>query len=98
MGQASPYEVIPSQNEINVFINTQKSLHGGSPMNLYFTYTYCFYPKFYYGRPAASADGTVDEDKGCSLSNRTTFDSVGGGMTHVSNLVSTLSTGWMMSS
>ena len=67
-------------------------------MNLTFTYTDYFYYKFYCDRPTTSADGTVDEDKGCSLSNRTTFDSVGGGMTHVSNLVSTLSTGWMMSS
>ena len=76
MGQASPYEVIPSQNKIEVFMNTKNCSHGGFPTNLSFTYTDCFYSKFYYGRLAASADGSVDEDKGCSLSNGTTFDSV----------------------
>ena len=32
MGQASPYEVIPSQNKIKVFMNTKKTVHmGASP-------------------------------------------------------------------
>ena len=78
MGQASPYEVIPSQNEIDVFMNTNYS-HGGFPMNLSFTYANYFYSKFYCGRPAALADDTIDKDKGCLLSNETTFGSVGGG-------------------
>jgi len=78
MGQASPYEVIPSQNEIDVFMNINYS-HGGFPTNLSFTYADYFYSKFYYGRPAASANGATDEDKGCSLSDGATFGSVGGG-------------------
>ena len=62
-------------------------------MNLTFTYTDYFYSKFYYGRPAALADGTVNEDKGHSLSDRTTFGSVGGGMMLTSDSVSTPSAG-----
>ena len=93
MGQASPYEMIPSQNEIKVFMNTKNYSHGGSLTNLSFTYTDCFYSKFYCGRPAASADGTIDEDKGCSLFDGTTFGSVGGGTTLTSDLVSTPSVG-----
>ena len=81
MGQASPYKVIPSQNEIKVFINTKNYSHRGSPMKLSFTHIDCFYPKFYCGRPVASADGSIDEDKGRSLSDGTTFGSVRGGMT-----------------
>ena len=34
MGQASPYEVIPSQNKIKVFMNTKNCSHGGCPTNL----------------------------------------------------------------
>ena len=45
-GKASPYEVIPSQNKIKVFMNTKNYSHGGSPTNLCFTYTNCFYFKF----------------------------------------------------
>ena len=67
-------------------------------MNLSFTFTNCFYSKFYCGRPAASADGVVNKDKGCSLANRMTFGSVGGGTMLVSDLVSTPSASWMMSS
>ena len=75
MGQASPYEVIPSQNKIDVFMNTNCS-HRGFPMNLSFTYADYFYSKFYYGCPVASADGVIDEDKGCSLSDGATFGSI----------------------
>ena len=67
-------------------------------MNLSFTFADCFCPKFYYGHPAASADGATDEDKGCSLSDGTTFGSVRGETTLASNPVSTLSIGWMASS
>ena len=67
-------------------------------MNLTFTYTNCFYSKFYCGHPAALADGTIDEDKGCSLSDGTMFDSVGGGTTLASDPVSTPSVGWITSS
>ena len=92
MGQASPYEVIPSQNEIDVFMNTNYS-HGGFPMNLSFTYANYFYSKYYCGRPTASADGVTDEDKGCSLSDGATFGSVGGRTTLASDPASTPSTG-----
>ena len=67
MGQASPYKVIPSQNEIDVFMNTNYS-HGGSPMNLTLTFAGYFYSKFYCNRPAASVDGATGEGRGCSLS------------------------------
>ena len=67
-------------------------------MNLSFTFTNCFYSKFYYGRPAASANGAVDKDKGCSLADRMMFGSVGGETMLVSDPVSTPSTGWMTSS
>ena len=73
-------------------MNTNYS-HGGIPMNLSFTYANYFYSKFYCGRPAASADVTVDEDKGCSLSDGMTFGSVGGGTTLISDPVSTPSAG-----
>ena len=98
MGHASPYEVIPSQNKTEVLMNTKNCSHGGSPMNLSFTFTNYFYSKFYCGRPVASADGTIAKDKGCSLSDGTTFGSVGGGTTLASNPVSTPSAGWMTSS
>ena len=42
-------------------------------MNLSFTFTNCFYSKNYCGCPTASADSSVDEDKGCSPSEGTTF-------------------------
>ena len=74
-------------------MNTKNCSHGGSPTNLSFTYINCFYSKFYCGRPAVSADGMIDEDTGCSLSDEMTFGSVGGGTTLASNLVSTPSTG-----
>ena len=67
-------------------------------MNLSFTYTNCFYSKFYCGCPAASVDGTIDEDKGCSLSDGTMFGSVGGRTMLASDMVSTPSAGWMASS
>ena len=98
MGQASPYEVIPSQNEIKVFMNTNNCSHRGSPTNLSFTFADCFYPKFYYGRPTTSADGTTDEDKGCSLSDGATFDLVRGGTMLTFDPVSTPFVGWMTSS
>ena len=98
MGHASPYEVIPSQNEIKVFMNTNNCSHGGSPTNLSFTFADCFYPKFYYGRPTASADGPIDEDKGCSLFDGATFSSVRGRTTLASDPASTPSAGWMTSS
>ena len=60
-------------------MNTKNYSYGGSPMNLSFTYTDCFYSKFYCGRPATSVDGMVDEDKGCSLSDGMMFGSVEGG-------------------
>ena len=97
MGQASPYKVIPSQNEIDVFMNTNYS-HGAPPMKLTFTYTNYFYSKSYCGCLVAFADGAVDEDKGCSLSDGATFGSVGGGMMLTSDPASTPSVGWMMSS
>ena len=56
------------------------------------------YSKLYCDRPTASTGGTVDEDKGCSLSARTTFGLVGGRTTLASDPVSTPSVGWMMSS
>ena len=93
MGQASPYEVIPSQNEIKVFINTKNYSHGSFPTNLSFTYTNYFYSKNYCARPAASVDGSVDKDKGWSLIDGTTFGSVGGGTMLVSNPVSIPSVG-----
>ena len=98
MGQTSPYEVIPSQNETEVFMTTKNYSHGGSPTNLSFTYTDRVYSKNYCGRPAASADGAVDKDKGCSLADGTTFGSVGGGTMLVSDPASTPFAGWMMSS
>ena len=67
-------------------------------MNLSFTHIDFFYSKFYCGCPAASADGTVDEDRGCPLSDETMFGSVRGETTLASNPVSTLSIGWMASS
>ena len=67
-------------------------------MNLSFTYTNCFYSKFYCSLPVALADGTVDEDKGCSLFDGTMFGSVRGGMMLTSDLASAPSVGWMASS
>ena len=67
-------------------------------MNLTFTFANYFYSKYYYGRLAASADDATDEDKGCSLSDRATFGSVGGRTTLASDPVSTPSIGWMTSS
>ena len=78
-------------------MNTNCS-HEGFPMNLTFTYANYFYSKFCYGRPAASADGATNEDKGCLLSNGAMSSSVGGGTTLASDLASTPSIGWMMSS
>ena len=98
MGQTSPYEVIPSQNETEVFMTTKNYSHGGSPTNLSFTYTDRVYSKNYCGRPAASADGSVDEDKGWSPSDETTLGSVGGGTTLAPDPVSTPSASWMTSS
>ena len=72
-------------------MNVKNCSHGGSPTNLSFTHTDSFYSKFYCGCPTASADGTVDEDKGGSLSDGTTFGSIRGGMTLASDPVSTLS-------
>ena len=62
-------------------------------MNSSFTCTNYFYSKLYYGPPAASPDGTVDEDEGSSLLVGMTFGSVGGGMMLASNPVSTPSIG-----
>ena len=67
-------------------------------MNLSFTYTDYFYSKFYCGRPTALADGTINEDKGCSPSDGTMFISVRGGTTLAFDSVSTPSVGWMTSS
>ena len=67
-------------------------------MNLSFTYADYFYSKFYYGHPAASADGATDEDKGCSLSNGAMFGSIRGGTMLASDLASTPSVGWVTSS
>ena len=79
-------------------MNTNNCSHGGSPTNLSFTYANYFYSKFYCGRPAASADGTTDEDKGCSLSDGATFGSVGGGTMLTSDPSTTPPAGWMTSS
>ena len=62
-------------------------------MNLSFTYVDYFYSKFYYGHSVASADGAIDEDKGCSLSDREMFGSVRGGITLASVPASTPSAG-----
>ena len=62
-------------------------------MNLSFTYIDGFYSKFYCACPVTSADGTVDEDKGCLPSDGTTFGSVGGRMMLASDPVSTPSAG-----
>ena len=97
-GTSFPLQVIPSQNKIEVFTNVKNYSHGGTPTNLSFTCTDCFYSKSYCGRPAASADGTIDEDKGSSLSDGMTFGSVRDRTTLTSNLVSTPSAGWMTSS
>ena len=72
--------------------------HGGSSMNLTSTFADYFYSKFYCGRPAALADGATDEDKGCLLSDGAMFGSVRGRMMLTSDLASTPSIGWMMSS
>ena len=93
MGQASPYEVIPSQNEIDVFINTQKCFHGDFPMNLSLTHIAYFYFTFYCGRPTTSAVGSDDEDKSYSVYDGMTFGSDGGGMTFTSDPSSTPSAG-----
>ena len=67
-------------------------------MNLSFTYPNYFNSKFYCGCSVASADGPTDEDKGCSLSDGTTFGSVRGGTMLASDPASTPSVGWMTSS
>ena len=67
-------------------------------MNSSFTSTDYLYSKLYYGHPASSSDGTVNEDEGSSLPIGMTFGSIGGGMTLASNLVSTSSIGWTTSS
>ena len=67
-------------------------------MNLSFTYAKYFYSNSYCGHLAASADGVTGEDKGCSPSDGETFNSVGGGATFISDLGSTASVGWAMSS
>ncbi|XP_066333787.1 uncharacterized protein [Miscanthus floridulus] len=87
-----------AKQRAELILKLHETTKEGSPMNLSFTYTDCFYYKFYCGRPVASADGTVDEDKDCSLSNRTTFGSVEGGTTVIFDLVSTPSIGWITSS
>ena len=87
--KAFPYEVIPSQNKIVVFMKTQNCLHRGFPMNLSFTYAKYFYSNFYFGRSTTSADGVTGKDKGCSLSFGATFGSVGGWTTFASDPVST---------
>ena len=78
-------------------MNTNCS-HKGFPMNLSFTYADYFYSKYYRGHPTASADSANDEDKGCSLSDGAMFGSVRGRMMLTSDLASTPSIGWMMSS
>ena len=70
----------------------------GLPTNLSFTFTNRFYSKNYCGRPTASVDGTVDKDKGCSLSDRAMFGLVGGRRMFASDPSSTPSTGWVTSS
>ena len=62
-------------------------------MNLSLTHIDCICFTFYYGHPTASAAGSVDEDKSCSVSNGTTFGSVEGGTMLASDLVSTPSVG-----
>ena len=98
MGQASPYEMIPSQNKIDVFMNTKNYSHEGFPMNLTFTDTNYSYSKYNCDRPAALADSMVDEDKGCSLFDGTTFGSIRGRAALAFDLVSTPSVGWKTSS
>ena len=78
-------------------MNTNCS-HGGFPTNLSFTYANYFYSKYYCGHPATSADGAADEDKGCSLSDKATFGSIGGRTTLASDSSATPSAGWVMSS
>ena len=62
-------------------------------MNLSLTHIDYFCFTFYCGCPTASAVGSVDEDKSCSVSDGTTFVSVGGGTTFTSNQASTPSIG-----
>ena len=66
-------------------------------MNLSLTFADYFYSKYYCGRPVALADGVIDEDKGCSLSDGATLGSVGGGTMLASNPASTPSTSWVTS-
>ena len=67
-------------------------------MNSSFTSTDYFYSKLYYDSPAASANGTVDEDEGSSLPVGMMFGSIGGRTTLASDPVSTPSTGYTTSS
>ena len=62
-------------------------------MNLSLTHIDYSYFTFYWGRPVTSVVGSVDEDKSCSVSDGTTFVSVGGGTTFTSNQASTPSIG-----
>ena len=67
-------------------------------MNISFTYAKYFYSNFYCGCLTASADGATEEDKGCSPSDGATLSSVEGGAMFASDLDSTPSVGWAMSS
>ena len=92
-GTSFPLQVIPSQNKIEAFTNVTNYSHRGFPMNLSFTYANYFYSKYYCGCPAASADGAIDEDKGCSLSDGATFGLIRARTTLASDPASTPSTG-----
>ena len=67
-------------------------------MNLSFTCADYFYSKYYCDRPAASADGAVDKDKGYSLADGTMFGSIEGRTMLILDSASTPSIGWMTSS
>ena len=96
MGQASPNEVIHHKNKIVVFMDTQKRLHEDSPMNLSLTHIDFFYFTFYC--PVASAAGSVNEDKSCSVSGGTAFGSVKDGTMFDFDPGSAPYVGWTMSS
>ena len=67
-------------------------------MNVYFTCAKYFYSNFYCDRPMASADDATDKGRGCLLPGWMTLGLVGGGATFASDLGSTPSMGWVMSS
>ena len=91
MGQASPYEVIPSQNEVDVFMDTKMFTQGAPPqsyplhiLTIFSTLNTTMAARWHRlpARPTKMrADGTM-------------FGSVGGRVTSASDPSSTPSIGW----